>query len=111
MNVNRSFILCATDFSPQAIDAATVAAKIALRRGEKLRLVHATDAPKASVLAILKSRLDTEVERLQKTGSDVELVLLDKPRPSEGLLAYIRKELPSLVVVGCAVKGPIDRWA
>jgi nucleotide-binding universal stress UspA family protein len=111
MNATPSFILCATDFSPQACDAATVAAKIALRRGEKLRLVHATDAPKASVLAILRNRLDAEVERLKKSGSDVEPVLFDHRRPSEGLLAYIRKELPSLVVVGCGVKGPIDRWA
>jgi nucleotide-binding universal stress UspA family protein len=111
MNANRSFILCATDFSPHAVDAATVAAKIALRRGEKLKLIHAADAPNASVRAILKSRLDHEVERLQKTGSDVESFLLNSPRPSRELVGCIRTELPSLVVVGCAVKGPIDRWA
>lgn len=111
MNANRSFILCATDFSPHAIDAATVAAKIALRRGEKLRLVHATDAPTATALGILKDRLDREVERLQQRGTAVEALLLEDRRPSEALLAYIRAELPALVVVGCAVKGTIDRWA
>jgi nucleotide-binding universal stress UspA family protein len=41
MKAISSFILCATDFSAHAKDAATVAAKLALRRKEKLRLVHA----------------------------------------------------------------------
>ena len=111
MNANRSFSLCATDFSPHALDAATVAAKIAARRGETLRLVHATDAPAASVMPILKRRLAAEVDRLQKNGTEVDSLLLNHPRPTQGMLAYIRKELPSLVVVGCTVKGPVDRWA
>lgn len=111
MNPTPSFILCATDFSPHAIEAATAAAKIASRRREQLRLVHATDSPKASVLTILRNRLEAEVQRLARAGAEVAPLLIDDPRPWDGLLAYIRKELPSLIVVGCAVKGPMDRWA
>jgi nucleotide-binding universal stress UspA family protein len=111
MNSKKRFILLASDFSPQANDAAIVAAKLALRRGEKLRLVHVTESPRASVRAILKDRLAAEVERLQKTGADVEPVLLEGAKPAEGLVSYIRKEAPSLVVVSCGVKGPVDRWA
>jgi hypothetical protein len=44
MNSRKRFILSATDFSPHANDAATVAAKLALRRSETLVLVHVTDS-------------------------------------------------------------------
>lgn len=111
MNAKQSFILCATDFSPHASEAACVAAKIAGRRGEKLRLVHATDAPRTGVVTLLQERLDAEIARLNRDGIAVEGVLLDDPHPSERLLAYVRQEKPSLIVVGCGVKGPIDRWA
>ena len=111
MNANRSFILCATDFSSHAADAATIAGRLASRRGEKLQLVHTTDAPKASVRAILKQRLDAEVERLRKAGIDAEPLLLDGRIPSDELLRHVRQEPPSLIVVGCWVKGPVDRWA
>ena len=111
MNATKSLILCATDFSSHASDAATVAAKLALRRGEKLRLIHVADSPRASVRAILQTRLDAEVERLGKNGFEAEGLLLDGSRPSEEVLKHIRRESPTLVVVGGGVKGPMDRWA
>ena len=111
MNSKKRFILSASDFSAHASDAATVAAKLALRRGEKLVLVHVTDAPRASVRTVLNRRLEAEVERLQTTGAEVEPLLLESAKSAEGLVRYIRKEEPSLVVVGCGVKGPVDRWA
>lgn len=111
MNSKKRFILSATDFSPHARNAATVAAGLALRRGEKLVLMHATDSPRASVRTLLQSRLDAEVERLGKTGVEVEALLLDGATPSEVLVSYIRKETPGLVVVSSGVKGPMDRWA
>ena len=111
MKSKRGFILSASDFSLHASDAATVAAKIALRRGEMLRLVHVTDAPRASVRMILQNRLEAEGVRLRKTGVEVEPLLLDGAKPAEELVRYIRKEEPSLIVVGCDVKGPMDRWA
>src|SRR5687768_11660176 len=109
MNSKKRYILSASDFSPYANGAATVAAKLALRRGEKLLLVHVTDSPRASVRTILNNRLEAEVERLQKTGVEVEGLLLESAKLSEGLVNYIRKEEPSLVVVGCGVKGAVDR--
>jgi nucleotide-binding universal stress UspA family protein len=111
MHSKKRFILSASDFSFHAIDAAGVAAKLALRRGEKLRLVHVTDSPRANVRTILNNRLEAEVERLQKTGVEVEGLFLESAKLSEGLVNYIRKEEPSLVVVGCGVKGQVDRWA
>lgn len=111
MNSKKSFVVCATDFSEHAKQAALVAGKIALRRGEKLQLVHATDAPRASVLTVLNGRLQAETERLQKLGVDVESFLLEGSRPSEKLLSRLRKDLPTMVVVGATIKGAMDRWA
>jgi nucleotide-binding universal stress UspA family protein len=111
MKTNRSFMLCATDFSARATDAANVAAKLAQRRGEALRLVHTSDSPGVSVAAALRSRLEAEAARLRKSGVDVEPVLLDGRRPADKLLDYLRAEPPSLIVVGCANKGALDRWA
>ena len=111
MKAISSFVLCATDFSSHAHDAATVAAKLALRRGENLRLVHATDSPGEGMRALLQERLEKEVARLQTLGVAAEAILLEGARPSGELLASIEREPPSLVVVGCAGKGVIDRWA
>ena len=111
MNSKPRFILSASDFSPHAREAATVAAKLAARRREQLRVVHVTDSPLASVHAILKSRLEAEVARLEAPGVEVEGVLLDGVKLAEVLVSYIRQEQPSLVVVASGVKGAMDRWA
>lgn len=111
MKPTPSFILCATDFSAHATDAATVAAKLALRRGEKIRLVHAADVPRASVLLTLHGRVNVEAARLRKLGAEVETLVLDGRKPVAKLLAYIRDEQPALVVVGSGGKGALDRWA
>lgn len=111
MNPTRPCILCATDFSPHANNAATIAAKLALGRSENLRLVHATDATSATALTTAKKHLEAEAQRLRQTGASVEPLLLEGRHPSEALLAHIRAELPALVVVASGVKGPIDRWA
>lgn len=110
MKPNRSSILCATDFSAPAGAAAGVAAKLALRRSEKLLLVHAAEARPADAPA-LQRRLEREALRLRETGAEVEPVLLRGRCPTETLLDCIRAQAPSLVVVGCGVKGPLDRWA
>jgi nucleotide-binding universal stress UspA family protein len=111
MNPTTSFILCSTDFSPASNDAANVAAKIALGRSEKLRLVHASEATTDSALTIVRKRLDLETRRLRDLGAEVDPLLLESSRPSEAVLGYIRAEMPTLVVLASGVKGPIDRWA
>ena len=111
MKTNRSFILCATDFSTRASAAASVAAKLAQRRAEKLLLVHASDAGRASVSELLRGRLEAEADELRKSGAEVEAKLLNGRRPSDALLSFIREHEPTLIVVACAVKGALDRWA
>jgi nucleotide-binding universal stress UspA family protein len=111
MNSNRPFILSATDFSPAASEAATVAAKLSLRRSESLRLVHVSDATTETALENVRSRLDAEAQRLRAIGAEVETQLLEGGRSADALLERIRKELPRLVVVSSSAKGPIDRWA
>lgn len=111
MKPNRSFILCATDFSPHAADAATVAGRIALLRREKLQLVHTTDSPLASVRSVLVSHLEADAERLRKLGVEVEPLLLDGAHAVPELLRHAGENPPALIVVGCGVKGPMDRWA
>lgn len=111
MNTKRSFMLCGTDFSAHANEAASVAAKLSQCRSETLRLVHVSDAFHASGVAGARKKLAAEAERLGKIGATVEAVLLEGARPSDALLNYIRAELPGLVVVASGMKGPIDRWA
>ena len=111
MNWKPPFILCATDFSPRAIEAASAAAKLARARSTKLRLVHVADTVAAKALTAATNDLESEAQRLRKTGADVEPLLLQGRRPSDTLLDYIRTELPALSVVASSIKSPFDRWA
>ncbi|MGH7956757.1 MAG: universal stress protein, partial [Opitutaceae bacterium] len=111
MKPNPSFVLCATDFTPAANDAANVAARLARQRAEGLRLVHATDTTSTRALAETKKRLEAEAQRLRELGATVEPLLLEGMRPSDVLVERIRAERPTLVVVSSSVKGPLDRWA
>ena len=78
-------IVCGTDFSLQAAEAANVAAMIATRLGETVVLAHVIeiDGLEArypgigdSVLARLKEKLHNEAERLRKLGPTVKEELL-----------------------------------
>lgn len=111
MKPDRSCVLCATDFSPHARDAAAVAAKLAQRAAQKLFLVHATDVVRPGAESLLRGRLAAEAQKLKDSGAEVEPVLLRSAGRAQALLSFIREEKPALVVVGCGVKGPVDRWA
>ena len=108
MHPKLPFVLCATDFSRSADGAALVAAKLARRRGEPLRLVHVTRETQIRDRAILRGRLEAELGRLPPGAGEPRLLL--GAHPADELLAYIRSEKPSLVVVGGAVDKP-RRWA
>ncbi|MCC6672133.1 MAG: universal stress protein [Planctomycetes bacterium] len=78
-------ILCGTDFSPSAKQAANVAAAIAAKSGEPLHLVHSINELAAEkVLATgqstvyegLKRWLEEEAQRLRGLGADVKTQLL-----------------------------------
>ncbi|MEY4938615.1 MAG: hypothetical protein RIQ93_350 [Verrucomicrobiota bacterium] len=111
MKSPRRFILCATDFSPPAVAAASIAAKLALRRAEGLRVAYATGGMGADLKADAKRRLAAEAARLRQTGVEVESLLLQGGNPVTALLDAIRAEPPVLVIVGSGVKGAVDRWA
>lgn len=77
-------IICGTDFSMHAVEAATVAAGLAVRFGEPLVLVHVVEAEKPkddlpaweSLDAEVRHRLSEEAERLRGLGATVEVELL-----------------------------------
>jgi nucleotide-binding universal stress UspA family protein len=110
MNPIPSSILCATDFSPGAKEAAAVAVKVALGRSAPVRLVYASDATNAGVLTATRQRLDTEAQRLRQMGATVDPLLLERGRPAKALLDHVRSDPPGLIVVASGVKAPIDRW-
>lgn len=111
MTATPSYLLCATDFTPRAMQAATVAAKLAIRGVQSLRLVHASDAIGASARAALRRKIDAEAARLVRLGAVVEPVLLEGGNPADSLLQQIKAAPPALVVLASEAKGPIDRWA
>lgn len=109
-------ILCATDFSEPAAGAVLVAADIARKRGETLLLWHAMQpqmgdpvGPYAEPMrAECAARLDTEAERIRRTGVTVE---------TRAVVGYPDHELPSgmpegttLVVAGARGHSRGTHW-
>lgn len=87
-------VLCATDFSQPATEALNVAAEIARKRGEKLRIWHAVEpqmgdpvGPYAEpVRTECAVRLEAEAERIRASGLTVE---------TETVVGYPDQELPT----------------
>lgn len=103
-------ILCATNFSPEATAATTLAAELARQRGEQLWLVfvvpaHSQNAFGEDVLATADARLKVEAARARHSGATVTPALL---------IGKLHKELPrfavdnkvSLVIAGDASSAP-----
>jgi nucleotide-binding universal stress UspA family protein len=104
-------VACATDFSPRAGAAATVAASLALRRGVPLRLVHALPKRGSGLTGPAREKLEAEAARLRVSGAVVETVLLRESPPARALRRYFASLSPSLIVVASAPKSFVDRWA
>ncbi|MBM3835565.1 MAG: hypothetical protein FJ403_20290 [Verrucomicrobia bacterium] len=77
MTANKKRIVCGTDFSAHAAEAATVAALMAARLNKSLVLLHVlqhfdpgqvSDDVSGSRYASLQKRLHHEAERLRKLG-------------------------------------------
>ena len=107
MNTNKMRIVCGTDFSLHAAEAANVAAMLATRLGETLVLVHVTEndglgasSPEIgdSVPASPKEKLHNEAERLRKLGPTVKEELLTGS-PYEKLVEVGQRCSTRLVVV------------
>jgi len=105
-----SRLLCATDFSPAANDAANVAARLAARFHHALTLVHATGVGGADPGSPAQRKIREEAMRLRQHGVLVQPVLLREPPAGAALLRLLEREPPALVVLAGAAKPAVDRW-
>lgn len=114
-----SFILCGTDFSSQAREAARVAAAWAARTGAGLRLVHVWDAwlveeplfaARAEACEQLQKALDDEAATLRaEFGAPVDTLL----RPGVAYDAVLREAAAcdaALIVVASLGRGHRHGW-
>jgi nucleotide-binding universal stress UspA family protein len=111
-------IICGTDFSEPASHAVNVAAAIATRLGEELRIVYAFDKKSSEqilasaeevVLATIRQRLRNEVERVRKGGAAAETEILTGA-PDEALVELARSRRASLVVVSAIGSRSASFW-
>lgn len=108
-------IVCGTDFSPNAAQAANVAAALAARLGVPLLLAHAEAMPLDSAfaeawLAPVKEKLEQEAERLRAaTGAAVEVVFASG-NPDEILVGLARDRDAALLVISSLGRRLPARW-
>jgi len=112
-------ILCGTDFSENAAQAATVAGVLAARMTRPLLLVHVADEFNAHAesektldrfLQPVRKQLQVEVERMRKAGAEVEVELVHGSEAEKALTELAGRRLPALVVVSAVSKTAFDRW-
>ncbi len=110
-------IVCGTDFSSVATEAADIAAALARRLGTKLVLVQVDEFlgmgpvdPKLFDAALSQKRgaLGNEAARLRKTGADVEEKLLSGSA-FDGLVTTASESKARLIVVGAVGHGVTRR--
>jgi len=106
-------IVCGTDFSTQAAEAANVAAAIAMRLGTRLLLVHGVDergdVPALywpSLAPALLPQLKSEATRLRCLGATVE-EQLGEGVPEGGVSACAERADARLIVVGASGHGAL----
>jgi nucleotide-binding universal stress UspA family protein len=116
-------IVCATNFSDAALRASSVAAELARKSGEPLRLVHVLNADSARAFGnalreAAEAALADEAKRLERVGAKVERSLL-VGEPAVVVQALAREQRASLVVTSApshdtpflGVGGTVDRLA
>lgn len=112
-------ILCGTDFSENATQAALAAAAIAKHTGAALILAHAADElgthaepvrERERFLDPERRKLDDAVDRLAAAGANVQGQLLTGQWAEDAILEVIVKDGVDLVVVSAAGKRAFDRW-
>lgn len=100
-------VICGTDFSMHAAEAADVAAALARRSGHRLVLVHAVDGAAlaashpethAEVVAQCRERLRAEAGRVRRGGAVVQ-EQLETGSPHRALVGAAAKESAQLIVV------------
>ena len=110
-------ILCVTDFSERALEAARAARALARHWGERVVLVHSVDErgqfPFPLRTRLVQEdwpRLAEEARRLRALGFEFEPEVV-RGMPEDGIAAFAWKSGARLIVVGGAPAGAIDRWA
>lgn len=113
---NARPIICGTDFSEPAQNAANVAVMLAKRLGTRLVLVHGVDErgeipppywPR--FMAEDRPHLTAEAARLRELGADVQEELVGGV-PDEGVAKSAEQAGARLIVLGSGGKGTLDRW-
>jgi len=111
-------ILCGTDFSENAGEAAAVAAALGKQLKEPVALVHAVEkpyllSPGAEVMKWLMSSrrksLAQEAERLRKTGANVHETISYGPA-DEVLVDLANKGQTRMLVVASQGRRGVERW-
>jgi nucleotide-binding universal stress UspA family protein len=116
-NTTSQPIICGTDSSENARQAANVAAALATRLSVPLVLVHATglliqgSTPEANdaVIASFRERLHEEAERLRGLGATVEETV-SAGAPDEVLVQLARQRQARLLVVSSLGLRAPTRW-
>ncbi len=111
-------ILCATDFSPSAIQAADVAAALAGKFNLPLRLFHCgQDWLVAGELPVVgpvdpqaQLKLEAEAQRLKTAGIDVLTEFCDSGGASWEIITAAAKQATRLIVLGSAGADTAERW-
>jgi nucleotide-binding universal stress UspA family protein len=107
-------VVCGTDFSEHAAEAATAAAAIAVRWGRPLTLVHVCEPTALRPLAedaraAIVARLDAEADRLRSLAATVRSELLEGA-PDEALVDFASRTSAALIVVGARGRRSGARW-
>jgi len=111
-------IICGTDFSQHAVEAAHVAAALAIPLKGTVALAHVFETTRYELLSkelydYLRGkrleRLRTEAQRLRKTGTAVEEALLEGS-PAIALTQYATETQARLIVVSSLGQIAPSRW-
>lgn len=102
-------LLCGTDFSPYATEAATAAAFLAQKYKEILRLVH-VQPTKDTASEEKKTLLQKEAERLRQLGAAVKEEILRSDAPEECLAEEARVG-GHLLIIGAPGHQAVFRWS
>ncbi len=99
-------IICGTDFSDNARQAANVAAALAKRLGLPLRLVHASVIPHSPLTV---EHLRNEAQRLQEAGAELTAEVIEGE--ADQVLAQVAQQHAAcLLVVASLGSGKPARW-
>jgi nucleotide-binding universal stress UspA family protein len=111
-------VLCGTDFSTPAADAATVAALLAAKLQERLTLVHVVEVavaalapggPLHTMYAPLPEHLEREAERLRELKAEVSAQVVVGV-PDEVLVRIAEAEQARLIVLASLGRRAPLRW-